>query len=99
MKGAHAHTGFPEQAFDEKASILIEKGYNVARTEQTENPDMMEIRCKKNNTFSKFDKVVNREICQITNKGTRVFGQQMKMTPNFGPAYLMVLAEEVCLIC
>ena len=94
MKGAHAHTGFPEQAYDDKASILIEKGYNVARTEQTENPDMMEERCKKNNTHSKFDKVVNREICQISNRGTRVFGQQTKMNPQFGPSYMMVLTEE-----
>jgi hypothetical protein len=51
------------------ASILVDKGYKVARVEQTETPDMMQERCKRENTFSKFDKVMKREICQITNRG------------------------------
>lgn len=37
-KDAHAHSGFPEQAYEKMATALVEKGYKVARVEQTENP-------------------------------------------------------------
>lgn len=39
-KDHHAHSGFPEQAYEKMASILVERGYKVARVEQTENPGM-----------------------------------------------------------
>ncbi|XP_069702294.1 DNA mismatch repair protein Msh6 isoform X2 [Periplaneta americana] len=73
MKGDNAHSGFPEIAYGRFSSSLIEKGYKVARVEQTETPDMMGDRCKGIAKPTKFDKVVKREICQITTKGTRVF--------------------------
>lgn len=38
--------GFPETAYGRFSAILIEKGYTVARIEQTETPDMMTERCK-----------------------------------------------------
>lgn len=75
--------------------MLVDKGYKVARVEQTETPEIMQERCKREKTFSKFDKVMKREICQITNRGTKIYGQQSQMTPNFDPDYLMVIAEEV----
>jgi len=39
--------GFPETAYGRFSAILIEKGYTVARIEQTETPDMMTERCKR----------------------------------------------------
>ena len=48
------------------------KGYKVARIEQTETPDDNKIRCSKMSKPSKLDKVVRREICQITTQGTKI---------------------------
>ncbi|KAG8184513.1 hypothetical protein JTE90_002359 [Oedothorax gibbosus] len=77
MKGDNAHSGFPEIAFGKYADCLVEKGYKVARVEQTETPQMMEQRCKKmGRQTTKFDKVVAREICQITSKGTKTLTYQ-----------------------
>ena len=47
FQGDHAHAGFPEISFGRYADTLVEKGYKVARIEQTENPDMMNERVKK----------------------------------------------------
>lgn len=96
MKGEFAHSGFPESAYDKMASLLVDKGYKVARVEQTETPDMMQARCAREKTHSKYDKVMKREICQITNRGTKVYGQQSQLTPNYDPNYMMAICEEVC---
>ncbi|XP_047736038.1 DNA mismatch repair protein Msh6 [Hyalella azteca] len=66
MKGTVPHSGFPEISYGRYSSSLIEKGYKVARIEQTETPEMMEKRCKATPRCSKFDKVVRREICQLS---------------------------------
>ena len=47
MKGDYAHSGFPEIAYSRYAQSLVQKGYKVARVEQTETPSMMEERIKK----------------------------------------------------
>ncbi|XP_067666471.1 DNA mismatch repair protein Msh6-like [Haliotis asinina] len=74
MKGEHAHSGFPEIAYSRYADSLIQKGYKVARVEQTETPDMMADRCKQmSRTATKFDKVVKREVCQVTSRGTKTY--------------------------
>ena len=39
MRGAFAHAGFPEMRFDHFASMLVNKGYKVARVEQTETQE------------------------------------------------------------
>ncbi|GIY02744.1 hypothetical protein CEXT_744411 [Caerostris extrusa] len=93
MKGDFAHSGFPEIAFGRYSECLIEKGYKVARVEQTETPQMMEERCKKMRYSTKYDKVVAREICQITSKGTRTLTYQdesMGISNNF----LFAICEE-----
>ena len=46
FQGEFAHVGFPEIAYGRFSATLIEKGYKVARVEQTETPDMMNERCK-----------------------------------------------------
>lgn len=73
MKGTWAHSGFPETAFGRFSDVLVQKGYKVARVEQTETPEMMEARCKSAGHSSRFDKVVRREICRIITKGTQTY--------------------------
>ncbi|KAB7498351.1 DNA mismatch repair protein Msh6 [Armadillidium nasatum] len=68
MKGDQAHTGFPEIAYGRYSSVLIDKGHKVARVEQVETPEMMEKLVRP----TKYDKVVKRELCQVTTLGTRV---------------------------
>lgn len=95
MKGEFAHSGFPEIAYGRFASILVQKGYKVARVEQTETPEMMSERCKHQAKTTKFDKVVSREICQITTKGTQTFsfidGEAKESETN----YLLAITEKV----
>lgn len=73
MKGNWAHSGFPEIAFGRYSDSLVQKGYKVARVEQTETPEMMEARCRKMAHVSKYDRVVKREICRIITKGTQTY--------------------------
>ncbi|XP_077469004.1 DNA mismatch repair protein Msh6 [Stigmatopora argus] len=73
MKGAWAHSGFPEIGFARFSSVLVQKGYKVARVEQTETPEMMEVRCKTLLTPTKFDRVVKREVCRILTPGTQTY--------------------------
>ncbi|XP_055323471.1 probable DNA mismatch repair protein Msh6 [Sitodiplosis mosellana] len=95
MKGEYAHSGFPEQAFNRMSTSLVERGYKVARIEQTETPAGMEERTKKMKKATKFDKVVSREVCQVINKGTQVFGQQIAISNEFKPNYMLAIAEKV----
>jgi hypothetical protein len=59
-QGEFAHVGFPEVAYGRFSSTLVEKGYKVARVEQTETPDMMTERCK-NSKFTRNDFVASFE--------------------------------------
>ncbi|XP_065095501.1 probable DNA mismatch repair protein Msh6 [Ochlerotatus camptorhynchus] len=95
MKGEFAHSGFPEQAYERMSTFLIDKGYKVARVEQTETPEMMQERCKKNKTNTKYDKVVKREICQLSLKGAEVNSQQVQRTFNHQPKYMLAITERV----
>ncbi|XP_069787137.1 DNA mismatch repair protein Msh6 [Narcine bancroftii] len=73
MKGTWAHSGFPEIAFGRFSDVLVQKGYKVARVEQTETPEMMEARCRTIAHPTKFDRVVRREVCRIITKGTQTY--------------------------
>ncbi|XP_030011283.1 DNA mismatch repair protein Msh6 isoform X2 [Sphaeramia orbicularis] len=73
MKGTWAHSGFPEIGFGRFSDVLVQKGYKVARVEQTETPDMMEARCKTMFKPTKFDRVVRREVCRIITRGTQTY--------------------------
>lgn len=95
MRGEFAHSGFPEQSFNRMSTSLVERGYKVARIEQTETPKTMEERVKQMKKSTKFDKVVNREICQVVNKGTQVFGQQVEISNEYQPRYMLAIAEKV----
>ncbi|XP_059051642.1 probable DNA mismatch repair protein Msh6 isoform X2 [Achroia grisella] len=94
MKGEFAHSGFPESAYARMVSTLVSKGYKVARVEQTETPDMMQERCKQTGKNSKWDKVVRREVCQVTVRGTQVCGLQDPGPAESGAAYMLAIAEE-----
>ncbi|XP_044580012.1 probable DNA mismatch repair protein Msh6 isoform X2 [Cotesia glomerata] len=68
-----AYTGCFEVNYSRLFKTFVEKGYKVARVEQTETPEMMAKRCDKSKSkASKFDKLVRREVCQISTRGTRV---------------------------
>lgn len=67
----------------------------MARIEQTETPDMMEERLKTMVKKTKFDKVVKREVCQVINRGTQVFTQQVAVTNNYEPNYMLAVCEKV----
>lgn len=96
MRGEFAHSGFPEQSFNRMSTSLVERGYKVARIEQTETPDKMNERVKKMKKSTKFDKVVSREVCQIVNKGTQVFGQQIEISNEYESHFMLAIAEKVC---
>lgn len=70
MRGKYAHCGFPEVAFGGFADTLIRKGYKVARIEQTETPAQLE---ERNAQAKVKDKVVRRELCQITTQATQTY--------------------------
>ena len=61
------HVGFPEKILEEKSRILINEGYKVAVVEQTETPEQLKERVKKDNSK---DACVNRELCNVFTKGT-----------------------------
>eukprot|EP00088_Acartia_fossae_P070151 TRINITY_DN931_c0_g1_i2.p1 TRINITY_DN931_c0_g1~~TRINITY_DN931_c0_g1_i2.p1 ORF type:complete len:1250 (+),score=371.12 TRINITY_DN931_c0_g1_i2:534-3752(+) len=95
MKGETAHAGFPEVAYSRYATTLVEKGFKVARIEQTETPQDMEERVKNMKTKStKFDKVVAREVCQLTTRGTRVNNYLDDKTFEGEPRYLLAICES-----
>ncbi|XP_038136062.1 DNA mismatch repair protein Msh6 [Cyprinodon tularosa] len=73
MKGTWAHSGFPEIGFARFSDVLVQKGYKVARVEQTETPEMMEARCKTMAKPTKYDRVVRREVCRIITRGTQTY--------------------------
>ncbi|XP_077869467.1 DNA mismatch repair protein Msh6-like [Saccoglossus kowalevskii] len=96
MKGQVAHCGFPEIAFGRYADTLIQRGYRVARIEQTETPDMMQERCRKLIKPTKFDKVVRRELCRISSKGTKTYSFIDGDTCNAESSYLLSVTEKPC---
>ncbi|XP_021954650.1 DNA mismatch repair protein Msh6 [Folsomia candida] len=101
MKGDVAHAGFPEKSYSYRASTLINKGYKVARIEQTETPDMMNERLKtdrkKGRSVPKYANVVNREVCQITTRGVRTATALDRQYENINPesAYLYSVVAKV----
>eukprot|EP00804_Cyclotella_cryptica_P002275 CCRYP_004013-RC/>CCRYP_004013-RC protein AED:0.05 eAED:0.05 QI:159/1/1/1/1/0.85/7/1379/1047 len=71
MKGVVAHAGFPEAAYDKFLGMLVERGYRVARVEQTESPEGLKERKKE--TRGKKPQVVAREVCGVVSRGTRTY--------------------------
>lgn len=80
------------------ASLLLERGFKVARVEQTETPEMMDIRCKSMAKPTKFDKVVKREICQVTTKATTVYTPQLSEAPHELPYFMYALCVKVRIV-
>ncbi|XP_021365348.1 DNA mismatch repair protein Msh6-like isoform X1 [Mizuhopecten yessoensis] len=95
MKGEQAHSGFPEIAYNRYAETLIQKGYKVVRIEQTETPDMMSERLKTSSKQpTKFDKVVRREVCRVTSKGTQTFSFMDGDCSGAQNSFLLAIAEK-----
>ncbi|XP_048456588.1 DNA mismatch repair protein Msh6 [Rhincodon typus] len=93
MKGSWAHSGFPEIAFGRFSDVLVQKGYKVARVEQTETPEMMEARCKSLRHPTKFDRVVRREVCRVITKGTQTYSVLDGSAAESCSKYLLCLKE------
>jgi DNA mismatch repair protein MSH6 len=72
MNGHFAKSGFPEISYGVFADKLVRAGYKVARVEQTETPEQLDVR-KKRYKGKGMPKVVNREICSVMTIGTRTF--------------------------
>lgn len=96
MKGDFAHSGFPETAYGRMAASLIDQGFKVARVEQTETPEMMAERCKGLRKPTKYDKVVKREICQISTRGACIYGAQLTDAKQPLPVYMLAICEKSC---
>lgn len=106
MRGEIAHCGFPEIAYGRFAEMLVDRGYKVARVEQTETPQDLEKRIKAKGNREKIDKVVCREVCSLESKGTRSFSvlSTDHLSSEGQPSYLLavcckrtggVLSDEV----
>ena len=52
VQGDYAHSGFPEISYGRYSDMLIQKGFKVARIEQTETPEMMNERLKQSKSLS-----------------------------------------------
>ncbi|KAM8859492.1 DNA mismatch repair protein Msh6 isoform 2-T2 [Spinachia spinachia] len=94
MKGAWAHSGFPEIGFARFSDGLVQKGYKVARVEQTETPEMMEARCKSMARPTKFDRVVRREVCRIITRGTQTYSVLDGAASESQSKFLLSLKEK-----
>nr|CAD2125517.1 unnamed protein product [Meloidogyne enterolobii] len=110
MRGKYAHCGFPEASYGRYAEQLVNKGYKVARIEQTETPEQLAERQKKsknstNNCSSpriEREKVVRRELCRLTTIGTKTFGildgndsrDSNDVAVDPSPNYLLALTER-----
>ncbi|KAL5256929.1 hypothetical protein ACHWQZ_G012010 [Mnemiopsis leidyi] len=91
MKGTFAHCGFPEKAFGRYSETLVQKGFRVARIEQTSRPGEIK------------GKPVSREVCAVITKGTKTHSVLEGQSPEVQNCYLMAVCEEegqygVCLI-
>lgn len=87
MKGNFAHSGFPEITFGRYSNALVQKGYKVARVEQTETPKQNAERIKAT-PVSRQEKTLRREICRIVTRGTQILGtwtgnHKMQSSSNF----------------
>ncbi|TRY55075.1 hypothetical protein DNTS_020796 [Danionella cerebrum] len=94
MKGTWAHSGFPEIGFGRFSDVLVQKGYKVARVEQTETPEMMEARCKKMARPTKFDRVVRREVCRVITRGTQTYSVLDGAPSEMQSKYLLSVKEK-----
>lgn len=111
LQGNFAHCGFPELAEARFRDLLVQRGYKVARVEQTETPAMMEKRRSTGGGSSKVPtfsclapsskekaQVVAREICRITTPGTLGADAGLKEggVVASSPPALLALTQSVC---
>ncbi|XP_062318877.1 DNA mismatch repair protein Msh6 [Osmerus eperlanus] len=94
MKGSWAHSGFPEIGFGRFSDVLVQRGYKVARVEQTETPEMMESRCKAMARPTKFDRVVRREVCRVITRGTQTYSVLDGAPAESHSSFLLSLKEK-----
>jgi len=61
VQGDYAHSGFPEISYGRYSDMLIQKGFKVARVEQTETPDMMNERLKQSTYLTHTEYVLDKQ--------------------------------------
>jgi hypothetical protein len=82
MRNQKAHAGFPEISYGKFSSILVEKGYKVARVEQVEKA-------------SDVKGIVKREIVSILTPGTRTHTYlDPDIVSGTEPSYLFTVTER-----
>lgn len=90
MRGEFAHAGFPEGGYQRQANACIEKGYKVARVEQTESAEARDSRVKE----TKGAKVVRRELCRVTTRGTRTMFEFASCAEDPYASYILAITEK-----
>ncbi|KAK8803784.1 hypothetical protein WA158_001478 [Blastocystis sp. Blastoise] len=92
MKGEVAHCGFPEAAYSMYSQRMVQKGYKVARVEQTETPEQLK---KRNLESPKGQKssAVRREVCSIVSPGVSGHGTIDRTYNEKGSRVLCSIAE------
>lgn len=80
MRGDQPHAGFPEKNYAMHAEQLARKGHRVVCIEQTETPDQLAERKRKDKTCK--DTVVRREMVQVLTKGTMVDTGMLNSSPD-----------------
>ena len=86
MKGMKAHAGFPEISYGKFSSMLVAKGYKVARVEQTQKASAVK-------------GCVTRDVVAIVTPGTRTHTYLDTDIPSSGPlsdpSYLFTVTERL----
>ncbi|KAI1725645.1 mutS domain V domain-containing protein [Ditylenchus destructor] len=94
-----AHCGFPEMGYGRFADQLLNRGYKVARVEQTETNEQMKNRVSLSNSK---EKAMRREVCNISTAATRTYGyiegtddRENDGLQDTDTKYLMSLCERI----
>lgn len=69
-------------------------GFKVARVEQTETPEMLAERKRTATKSDQSTKVVSREICQVSSKGTKIQSVQDVEITKAMAQYLLAINEH-----
>nr|XP_023014438.1 probable DNA mismatch repair protein Msh6 [Leptinotarsa decemlineata] len=73
------------------ARTLLQSGHKIVRVEEIETAEMMISRCAEISNPAESDKVIQREVCQITTMATCVFNAHMPDPFCFLPNYIYAI--------
>jgi DNA mismatch repair protein MSH6 len=90
MSGDQPHAGFPEKGYAANAERLVRRGFRVVVVEQTETPEMLAERKRKDKSVK--DKVVRREAVAVLTRGTLTDTDMLAAQPD--ASMLLAVWEE-----